>query len=123
TGGKERMKSAAGHPGPDPRLALAPLERALVAHHRGAGATLRVHMDDGGSQDLPTGLFFRAGRELRGVDQAASRLARGRVLDVGAGAGAVALVLEAAGLEVTALELLPGLVDVLRALGLRDARR
>ena len=109
--------------GPDPRTALAPLERALVAHHEGRSATVRVHMNDGGVEDLPSRVFFRSGQDLRGADQAALELARGRVLDVGAGAGAVALALEAAGHRVTALAVLPGLVRVLAARGLRDARR
>ena len=110
-------------PGPDPRVALAPLERALVAYHEGRPATLRVHMDDGGYEDLPAGFFFRSGKDLRAADQAVLELARGRVLDVGAGAGAVAVALEASGHEVTALEVLPGLVGVLAERGLGDPRR
>src|SRR5688572_16889190 len=105
------------------RAALAPLERALLDRQAGArGRVLRVRMDDGRVQTMPVGIFFRAGRSLRGADRAALSHARGRVLDVGAGGGAVALALERAGHPVTALELLPGAARVLRARGLADVR-
>jgi len=55
------------------------------------------------------------------VDRTALAAARGRVLDVGAGAGAHALPLLARGLSVTALDLLPAAVRVLRARGVHDA--
>jgi SAM-dependent methyltransferase len=110
-------------PGPDPRDALAPLERALRAHMDGSiHGALGMVTDDGGEQELPVNLFFREGRDLRPGDRAALALCRGRVLDVGAGAGALALPLQAAGYEVTALEVLPGAVAVLSARGVRDAQ-
>jgi hypothetical protein len=49
-------------------------------------------------------------------------MCRGPILDVGACVGALALPLQASGHEVTALELLPGAVEVMRARGVRDAR-
>ena len=110
-------------PGPDPRDALAPLERALGAHMDGSlDRSLSVVTDDGGELELPVNLFFREGRDLLPVDRAALAQCRGRVLDVGAGAGALALPLQAAGHEVTALELLPGAVAVLGVRGVRDAQ-
>lgn len=103
--------------------ALHPLERALLDWMAGARRrSLRVHSDAGPPARMPVGLFFRAGRRLRAVDRAALALARGRVLDVGAGAGALTLALERAGHEVTALELLAGAVRVMRARGVADAR-
>jgi SAM-dependent methyltransferase len=110
-------------PGPDPRDALAPLEQALREHMEGSlNGSLNVVTDDGGEQELPVALFFRAGRDLLPADRAALALCRGRVLDVGAGAGALALPLQAAGHEVTALEVLPGAAAVLWARGVRDVR-
>ena len=80
-------------------------------------------MDDGGVQEMPVGVFFRAGRSLRPADRQALALSRGRVLDVGAGGGALALALQDAGHPVTALEILPGAVRVLRERGVQEARR
>jgi SAM-dependent methyltransferase len=52
----------------------------------------------------------------------ALRLARGRVLDVGAGAGRVSLHLQEKGHDVVAIDASPGAVDVCKRRGVRDAR-
>jgi SAM-dependent methyltransferase len=55
-------------------------------------------------------------------DEMACHYARGHVLDVGAGAGCISLFLQTMGLKVTAIEIAPDAVDVMRRLGVRDAR-
>lgn len=52
----------------------------------------------------------------------AMRLARGRVLDVGAGAGRVALHLQKKGLDVVAIDASPGAVKACRKRGVKKAR-
>jgi SAM-dependent methyltransferase len=52
----------------------------------------------------------------------ALRFARGRVLDVGAGGGRVALHFQQKGHEVVAIDVSPGAVEVCRRRGIRDAR-
>jgi SAM-dependent methyltransferase len=105
------------------REALAPLSRALRAYAGGATRrTLHVHTDAGEHQRMPVALFFRSRGRLRTIDRRALALCGGRVLDVGAGAGALALALQADGAEVTALEVLPAAVRVMRSRGVRDVR-
>lgn len=100
-----------------------PLARAWVAFHQGdRKAVLEVHTDDGGSEPMPVAVFFREEEDLRGPDREALRLARGRVLDVGAGVGSIALLLQRRGLPVTALEVVPQGVEIMRARGVRDPR-
>jgi SAM-dependent methyltransferase len=52
----------------------------------------------------------------------AMRFVRGRVLDVGCGAGRVCLHLQARGLEVVGIDVSPGAVEVCRRRGVLDAR-
>jgi SAM-dependent methyltransferase len=55
-------------------------------------------------------------------EKQAASLARGRVLDIGCGAGRFALYLQAQGLQVTAIDNSPGAIRVCRLRGVKDAR-
>lgn len=100
-----------------------PLARALTAFQEGRwDAVLEVHVAGGGSETMPVSLFFRGREGLRDVDRTALALARGRVLDAGAGVGSLALILQEEGLEVTAVEVIPRAVEIMVARGVRDAR-
>ena len=104
--------------------ALAPLGRALEDYSAGRlDATLLVRVEDEPDTQLPAAYFFRTPAEMGSVDRAALSRARGLVLDVGAGAGAHALPLVQQGLTVTALDLLPQAVRILRGRGVEDARQ
>jgi SAM-dependent methyltransferase len=56
------------------------------------------------------------------LERRALDLARGRVLDLGAGVGSHALALQARGVSVTALDALPEAVEIMRSRGVADAR-
>ncbi len=56
------------------------------------------------------------------VERRAMRFVRGRVLDVGCGAGRVCLHLQERGLEVVGIDSSPGAIDACRRRGVRDAR-
>ncbi len=86
-------------------------------------ATLDVYMDEGPPESMPVALFFRSRDDLMGVDRAALALARGRVLDGGAGVGSLALLLQEEGMRVTAVEVVPEGVDIMRERGVKDPRR
>jgi hypothetical protein len=119
-------RAAAARRGPLDALlteALAPLGRALADCHGGrAHGALLVHVAGFPTERLPVSYFFRPPSQMGPIDLEALALARGRVLDVGACAGAHAVPLASRGLAVTALEILPEAVAVLRARGVRDAR-
>jgi SAM-dependent methyltransferase len=105
------------------RLGLEPLELALLDHHhRGASAQVRLRFDDGAVLEAPVSWFFRSVEELDSIDRVALDRAEGRILDVGAGTGVHALPLVRRGHDVTALEILPGAVEILRSRGVPDAR-
>ena len=86
-------------------------------------ATEIVERDDGfiEATEGPAN-YFQPFRRWPAHQRRALRFARGRVLDVGAGAGRVALHLQERGLEVVAIDVSPLAVEVCRRRGVRDAR-
>lgn len=86
-------------------------------------AEVVVHDAEGYTEVVPAGVFFRAPEEFSALEEAALDLCRGRVLDVGAGAGCHSLVLQERGLQVCAIDIAGEAVDVMRGRGVRDARR
>jgi SAM-dependent methyltransferase len=66
--------------------------------------------------------FFAEHADWVEAEQDAFELVRGRVLDIGAGAGRHSLEAQRRGLDVVAIDISPGVVEVCRARGVRDAR-
>jgi SAM-dependent methyltransferase len=103
--------------------AWTPYAEAMAAFHRGDRDAYMVVYDDYERDEVPLAYFFRDSNEFPEVERLALDLCRGRVLDVGAGSGCHTLALQERGLEVTAIEILPEMVDILKERGVRDARR
>jgi len=103
--------------------AAAPLAAALFDHHvTGRPRTVAASRADGVSFEIETDEYFTLDGELAELDAIALDHCRGRVLDVGAGAGRHALALEARGLDVVAIDVSPVCVALCQARGVRDAR-
>jgi SAM-dependent methyltransferase len=98
-----------------------PFARALLAYHGGdREATITVHCDVSEPEVMPVSAFFRGDGELRESDRQALEMARGRILDLGAGVGSIALLLQTMGFAVTAVEVIPEAVQIMRERGIRD---
>lgn len=96
------------------------LRAAYVAKpHAGNGILER---DDGFIQPVPMATYFGGPQSWQPFERAALCYARGRVLDVGCGAGRHALELQRRGLDVVAIDPSPKAIAVCRARGVRDAR-
>ncbi len=111
----------------EPRSGLtgpwAPLGLALAAFHdRGEDVAVSVRNDFGQAEEIDVAIFFRREGAFEEWESIALRYCGPRVLDVGAGVGAHALVLQARGHEVTALEIIPQAVRIMRERGVADAR-
>jgi SAM-dependent methyltransferase len=103
--------------------AMTPHGLALMAYFRGeTGARLIVRRDDGLETALPVSHFFRSADRLSPFEVAALDRCRGRVLDIGAGSGLHALVLQSRGLDVTALDVSPHAVAVMVRRGVRQVQ-
>jgi len=102
----------------------APFGRALLDFHRGATeARIIVHTDLWQDEVTPVEDFYRPDEQpLPRLEKIALDLCRGRTLDLGAGAGRLTLELQRRGLEVTALDVSPEAVEVMRERGVTDAR-
>jgi SAM-dependent methyltransferase len=97
--------------------------RLLLDHFEGRRGHEIVERDDGLIMTGgPPTTYFAPFRKWFGMERRAMRLARGRVLDVGCGAGRVALHLEERGQAVVAIDVSPAAVEVARRRGVRDAR-
>jgi 2-polyprenyl-3-methyl-5-hydroxy-6-metoxy-1,4-benzoquinol methylase len=102
---------------------LEPFGQALLAYWRGnESAVLKHEFKDGKEKTLPVSVFFRSHGEFLTTDNALEHC-RGKVLVVGAGTGVHALELEKRGYEVTAIDICPQAVQIMRERGIKDARQ
>lgn len=93
----------------------------LLAHHRGMNSGHVIERSDGHVDPFRGAPYFDAGRDP-GERRCLGR-ARGRVLDIGCGAGRHVLALQRRGLAVTGIDASPLAIRVCRLRGVRDARR
>lgn len=96
--------------------------RAMRDYWTGLGLhTLRVRTQAVEWEDLPVEHFFRTWDDFPEIEQKAIDLCRGIVLDMGAGAGAHALELQARSIPVTAVDSSEGAVEVMKSRGVKKA--
>ncbi len=81
-----------------------------------------VERDDGFINSGAGGAYLSQYKDWPDREKSAIRLARGRVLDIGCGAGRHSLFLQEKGLDVTGVDVSPLAIQVCRARGLRDVR-
>lgn len=91
-------------------------------HHTGSADTLRVFSSQFDEDEIPVGQLFRTIDRMPLIEQRALAMARGKILDVGAGSGCHALALQSMGKEVTAIDISELSVEVMRERGVEDAR-
>lgn len=80
-------------------------------------AVFVVESDIAETEEWPISTFFRDYKEMPKAERTALKLCSGRVLDVGAGAGSHSLYLQKQGLDVTALDISEGAVEVMQQRG------
>ena len=95
----------------------------LLAQHNSRTATVEIIEREDGYVDTGSeaGLYFRDYKRWSPVEREAIKLAQGRVLDIGCGAGRHSLYLQQKGFEVTGIDNSPGAIKVCRLRGLKKA--
>lgn len=82
-----------------------------------SAAKLWIHNTYGPKEEMPVAAYFRGYNEMPLLEHAALQLCRGRVLDIGAGAGSHALWLQQQGNDTTALEISEAACAVMKKRG------
>ena len=71
---------------------------ALMDYFNGDhSASIAIHRDDGHTDDMAMGVFFREPSDFSRLERVALDICRGYILDVGAGAGSDSLALQEEG--------------------------
>ncbi|WP_295333322.1 bifunctional 2-polyprenyl-6-hydroxyphenol methylase/3-demethylubiquinol 3-O-methyltransferase UbiG [Flavobacterium sp.] len=74
------------------------------------------------ADEMSVAYLFRTYREMPKIEKKALQLAKGKILDVGCGAGSHSVYLQQKGFEVTAIDISPKAIQTCQLRGVKDAR-
>ena len=98
------------------------LGQAIYDHyHNTSPAKLWIYNKYGPKEEMPVDIFFREADELPDLEWLALNNCRGKVLDIGAGAGSHSLLLQQSEIDVTAIDISPLAVKVMKDRGVLNA--
>lgn len=101
-----------------------PMGRAIADFYtKGKAAKLRVFSSQFDEDEIPVKHLFRTFDEMSHMEQKALQLAKGKILDCGAGSGCHALALQEMGKEVSAIDISPLSVEVMEKRGVRSVQQ
>lgn len=81
---------------------------------------LYVHDQFGPKVEMPISMYFRNEKQLPKLEKLALQQCQGKILEVGAGAGSHALILQENKIDVTALEISPASCEVMEKRGVKQ---
>jgi SAM-dependent methyltransferase len=87
----------------------------------GKADTLWLHNSYAEPEEMPLDIFFRMEEEMPELEHIAMELCRGKILDIGAGAGSHALTLQRLQKDVTALDISDMAVRIMKERGVKNA--
>lgn len=100
-----------------------PMGAAIDEYQRsGRAGRLLVKSSMFDDDEIPVSHLFRTWEQMPALEQQALAMARGKVLDVGAGAGCHALELQQRGLDVMAIDISPLSCEAMQARGVRQVQ-
>jgi len=95
--------------------------QALMAFHNDRDSFEIIERDDGYFDAIETRAYFTTYEEWPPFEQKAMEFAKGRVLDVGCGAGRHSLYLQQKGLDILGIDISPLSIEVCKLRGLKKA--
>ena len=97
-----------------------PMGRAISDyHHTGKADRLKVFSPMFEEDEIPVATLFRGYKDMAKIEQRALDMAKGKTLDVGAGAGCHSLALQEKGIDVTALDISSLAVETMKQRGVK----
>ncbi len=87
----------------------------------GESDTLWLHNSYADAEEMPVDFFFRDDEEMPVLELQALQMCNGKVLDIGAGVGSHALVLQAFNIDVTAIDISEAAVKIMKDRGVKKA--
>ena len=98
-----------------------PMGRAIAEYFKTNKANkLRVFSPMFEEDEIPLPTLFRSYKAMPEIEKKALDLAKGKVLDVGAGSGCHTLILQEKGLDVTAIDISPLSVETMKQRGVKN---
>ena len=94
--------------------------KAILDYYNGKEVKLLTFSSIAGKDELPLAHLFRSYKEMPTMEQLALRLSKGKILDLGCGAGSHSIYLEQNKLDVKAIDISIGAVEVCRLRGLKN---
>ncbi|GGI22679.1 class I SAM-dependent methyltransferase [Pedobacter mendelii] len=96
--------------------------KALTDFYKtGEAEVLWLNNSYGEPEEMPVDFFFRDDEDMPVMELQALQMCEGKVLDIGAGVGSHALVLQAFNVDVTAIDVSKAAVDIMKDRGVKNA--
>lgn len=97
-----------------------PMGQAIIDYWKtGRAEKIRVFSPMFEEDEMPVEILFRKYEDMPAIERHAMDISRGKILDVGAGAGCHALVLQQRGMDVTAIDISPLSVEAMKGRGVQ----
>lgn len=89
-------------------------------YHQRLKGKLWIHNTYGRKEEMPVETYFRKEKDMPDLELVAMQLCKGKVLDIGAGAGSISLALQKGKRDVTALEISPKAAAIMKLRGVKN---
>lgn len=95
--------------------------KAIYDYYKGDhGSLLMVNNTYGEPEEMPIDYFFRDQEDFSDLENMAISMCYGKILDIGAGAGAHSLFMQALEIDISAIEKSPGCISTLEQSGMKQ---